>query len=114
MVESLQQLKATFDDQGFVVVPGMLPQALRKQLLGIAAEHLAMKLAPVEYEVDVHYPGFHRMTPQRAPKQLGGCCKPTRDTVPFVIGVQQIRSKRFWVSSLAMVRCCCPSVTTIA
>ena len=57
MVESLQQLKATFDDQGFVVVPGLLPQALREQLLGIAAEHLAMKLAPVEYEVDVHYPG---------------------------------------------------------
>ena len=39
MVESLQQLKATFDDQGFVVVPGLLPQALREQLLGIAAEH---------------------------------------------------------------------------
>ena len=57
MVESLQQLKATFDDQGFVVVPGLLPEALREQLLGIAAEHLAMKLAPVEYEVDVHYPG---------------------------------------------------------
>ena len=47
MVESLQQLKATFDDQGFVVVPGLMPQALREQLLGIAAEHLAMKLAPV-------------------------------------------------------------------
>ena len=93
MVESLQQLKTTFDDQGFIVVPGLMPQALREQLLGIAAEHLAMKFAPVEYEVDVHYPGSPLDDTSEGRKPPGGFCKPTQDTVPFVSGVPQIRSK---------------------
>ena len=114
MVESLQQLKATFDDQGFVVVPGLLPQALREQLHGIAAEHLAMKLAPVEYEVDVHYPGSPLDDSSEGAETARRLLQTYSRHSAFREWGTADQIKAILVSSLVTVRCYCPSVTTIA
>lgn len=46
-----------FRRDGYVVVRGLAPDALRERMLGIARAHLAQAVAPVEYEADVKYPG---------------------------------------------------------
>ncbi|MBT7387381.1 MAG: phytanoyl-CoA dioxygenase family protein, partial [Gammaproteobacteria bacterium] len=53
----LQALKTIFEEQGYVVVPGFADNAITQSLRLIAEEHLATELAPMEYEVDVQYPG---------------------------------------------------------
>ena len=53
----LHSLKTTFDEQGYVVVPRFAESAITQRLRLIAEEHLATELAPMEYEVDVQYPG---------------------------------------------------------
>lgn len=50
-------LVANFARDGYVVVPGLADNALREQCLDVAKAHLAEHLAPMEYEVDVQYPG---------------------------------------------------------
>ncbi|MEK9749486.1 MAG: phytanoyl-CoA dioxygenase family protein [Pseudomonadales bacterium] len=57
MMPSLDSLKQMFDEQGYVVVPRLLEESARSALWQIAAQHLSENLAPIEYEVDVHYPG---------------------------------------------------------
>ena len=50
-------LKATFEEQGYVVVPSFADGPTVGVLRAIAEEHLITELAPIEYEVDVQYPG---------------------------------------------------------
>jgi len=53
----LAALKTTFDEHGYVVVPSFADVAVTQRFQLIAQEHLATELAPMEYEVDVQYPG---------------------------------------------------------
>lgn len=46
-----------FSEDGYVVVKGMVEPARCAELSAIAQAHLAELIAPVEYELDVHYPG---------------------------------------------------------
>ncbi len=46
-----------FHTNGFVVVKGLVADATRSKLQLIAESHLRQNLAPIEYEVDVQYPG---------------------------------------------------------
>ena len=49
--------KARFDRDGYLVVPQMVAADHCTRLAEIASAHLDELIAPVEYEVDVHYPG---------------------------------------------------------
>ncbi|MFT5562301.1 MAG: phytanoyl-CoA hydroxylase, partial [Litorivivens sp.] len=51
---------ASFQHDGFVVVPGLLDASAIAQMRAVADDHVAAQLAPVEYEVDVQYPGSPR------------------------------------------------------
>ena len=46
-----------FTRDGYAVVRGLAPAALRTHMLEVAKAHLAAEIAPVEYEADVKYPG---------------------------------------------------------
>lgn len=46
-----------FQRNGFIVVPGLLEEATCLRMRAVADDHVALQLAPVEYEVDVKYPG---------------------------------------------------------
>lgn len=46
-----------FERDGYLVVRGLCPPSLRERLQTATAEHLNPVLGPVEYEVDVGYPG---------------------------------------------------------
>lgn len=48
---------AQFERDGYLVVPGLLPAEIAEQMQQIANEHVKVQLAPIEYEVDVSYPG---------------------------------------------------------
>ena len=48
---------ASFQRDGFVVIAGLLGETLRQKMRAVADDHVAAQLAPVEYEVDVQYPG---------------------------------------------------------
>lgn len=56
-----------FADDGYLVLPGLLPLPTAEQMKAIADEHVKVQLAPIEYEVDVKYPG----APQDAEGQGG-------------------------------------------
>ncbi|MFT7242884.1 MAG: phytanoyl-CoA hydroxylase [Candidatus Azotimanducaceae bacterium] len=47
----------SFQRDGFLVVPGLLEDHIIEQMRVVADDHVAAQLAPVEYEVDVQYPG---------------------------------------------------------
>lgn len=47
----------SFQRDGFVVAPGLLEDHIIEQMRDVADDHVAAQLAPVEYEVDVQYPG---------------------------------------------------------
>lgn len=51
---------ASFRRDGYIVAPGLADAALCDEMKRVAGEHLASNLAPVEYEVDVQYPGSPR------------------------------------------------------
>lgn len=51
------QALARFDEAGFVVERGLLPEALRLRMLAAAEHDLAALRLPVEYEAELHYPG---------------------------------------------------------
>ncbi|MGD8418140.1 MAG: phytanoyl-CoA dioxygenase family protein [Pseudomonadales bacterium] len=46
-----------FARDGYLVVRGLCPEALRARLLDIVRQHLSPLLGPVEFEADVGYPG---------------------------------------------------------
>jgi phytanoyl-CoA hydroxylase len=46
-----------FERDGYLVVRGLAPEALRARLLAVSAAHMNPLLGPVEYEADVGYPG---------------------------------------------------------
>jgi phytanoyl-CoA hydroxylase len=46
-----------FERDGYLVVRGLCPEAMRLRLLSAAAEHMDPLLGPVEFEADVGYPG---------------------------------------------------------
>ena len=48
---------AKFERDGYVVVRGLAPEALRSRMLETARAQLAAAVAPLEYEADVRYPG---------------------------------------------------------
>ena len=48
---------AAFRRDGYLIKRGLASQARCDGLLEIAKEHLAEQMAPIEYEVDVQYPG---------------------------------------------------------
>ena len=47
----------SFDRDGYLMVRGLCPEALRRELARISSQHLSPVLGPVEYEADVGYPG---------------------------------------------------------
>lgn len=51
---------AAFRRDGYLVVPSLADEAQCNEMREVAAGHLASNLAPVEYEVDVQYPGSPR------------------------------------------------------
>ncbi len=48
---------ARFHRDGFLKVPGLLPYETCEEMKRLAAGHVRVQLAPIEYEVDVQYPG---------------------------------------------------------
>ena len=48
---------AQFGRDGYLVVRGLAPDALRARMLEVARSHLAAAVPPLEYEADVKYPG---------------------------------------------------------
>lgn len=48
---------AAFKRDGYIVVPSLADEDECSRMRDVAARHLAAGLAPVEYEVDVQYPG---------------------------------------------------------
>lgn len=48
---------SAFARDGYIIVRGLLPDAVRERMLDIAKADLAEENGPVEYEADVHYPG---------------------------------------------------------
>jgi phytanoyl-CoA hydroxylase len=46
-----------FQQQGYVVVRGLVPPELRRRMLAIARTDLAGAVPPLEYEADTQYPG---------------------------------------------------------
>ena len=49
-----------FRDEGYVIVRGVAGAEVRARMLSVAHEHLASRLAPLEYEADLRYPGAPR------------------------------------------------------
>ncbi len=49
--------RATFLRDGYLVAPSMVSASRCDELASLAREHLDALIAPVEFEVDVHYPG---------------------------------------------------------
>ena len=49
--------QARFQRDGYIVLRGAVDAAQCDQMAGIARQHVESLIAPVEYEVDVHYPG---------------------------------------------------------
>ena len=48
---------AAFEHDGYIVVRSMVPAQRCGELRTIASDHLRQLIAPIEFEVDVHYPG---------------------------------------------------------
>ncbi|HEX2830422.1 MAG TPA: phytanoyl-CoA dioxygenase family protein [Burkholderiales bacterium] len=48
---------AQFERDGYVVVRGLVSEALRSRMLGAARSQLVAAVPPLEYEADVQYPG---------------------------------------------------------
>ncbi|MFP6807625.1 MAG: phytanoyl-CoA dioxygenase family protein [Pseudomonadales bacterium] len=48
---------AAFQRDGFLIRKGMTDESVCNDLQAIAQRHVAQQLAPIEYEVDVQYPG---------------------------------------------------------
>ncbi len=46
-----------FNQQGFIIVPGLADEELCQQMTDLVVESLDPPLAPLEYETDVQYPG---------------------------------------------------------
>lgn len=50
--------RETFNDQGYLIVPGLAPAELLARLQDIAHAELAARCAPLEYESEADYPGL--------------------------------------------------------
>ena len=48
---------AAFERDGYIVVKNMVPAQRFAELRTIATDHLSQLIAPIEFEVDVGYPG---------------------------------------------------------
>lgn len=48
---------AFFREQGYLLLKGMVPDALRERLLAVTQDHLQRAVAPLEYEAEVGYEG---------------------------------------------------------
>lgn len=46
-----------FEEQGYLVVPGLAPAGIRERMLAVTGEGLERFTEPIEYEADLHYPG---------------------------------------------------------
>ncbi len=49
--------RASFERDGFLVRRRLVTDAMREQMQRISADHLRQLIAPIEYEIDVKYPG---------------------------------------------------------
>ena len=49
-----------FAHDGYLIVRALLPDGVRRAMLAAAEHDLAERIAPVEYEADLHYPGAPR------------------------------------------------------
>ena len=71
--------RAGFRRHGYLVAPGLADIETCNTLAGIAAEHLGQSIAPIEYEIDVDYPGApaHRKAPgaDTARRLLQACAR---------------------------------------
>lgn len=57
MTAPADSLRADFEKDGFVILPGFVDPLRVSRLRGIAENELAAGRPPVEYESDLHYPG---------------------------------------------------------
>ena len=48
---------AKFSEEGYLVRRGLADDVICDAISALAQEHLEVNLAPIEYEVDVQYPG---------------------------------------------------------
>jgi len=48
---------ARFEADGYIVVRGIAPAALRERMLAVTREGLQRLIEPLEFEADLHYPG---------------------------------------------------------
>ncbi|MDP1717972.1 MAG: phytanoyl-CoA dioxygenase family protein, partial [Burkholderiales bacterium] len=48
---------AQFRRDGYIIVRGLATPTLCDQLMELARQHLAARIAPLEYEAEVNYPG---------------------------------------------------------
>ena len=51
------ETRSFFEKQGYLIMPGMFDEDRCQLMRAIAEEELHQKVAPLEYEVDVNYPG---------------------------------------------------------
>ena len=106
----LVALKTTFDEQGYVVVPRFADVSRTQALRSIAEEHLATELAPMEYEVDVQYPGApadpEALGANTARRLLQACSRHSgfRDWAT-ADAVQQILAKLLGSEALELSQC---------
>ena len=49
--------RATFQRRGYIVCKRLAPDSLRQLLTDISKLHATEAIAPIEFEIDVHYPG---------------------------------------------------------
>lgn len=73
VADALQWQRSQFARQGYVVVPGLLPNDLRKAVSSFVANALDPLQGPAEFEADVGYPGApsHRDAPGgQTPRRL--------------------------------------------
>ncbi|MEX2488108.1 MAG: phytanoyl-CoA dioxygenase family protein [Pseudomonadales bacterium] len=61
MNESVKHLSdialASFNRDGYLIVPALLADSVCERMSKVAREHLSATLAPVEFETDIQYPG---------------------------------------------------------
>ena len=105
---------AAFERDGYIVVKNMVPAQRFAELRTIATDHLSQLIAPIEFEVDVGYPG--------APVDVSS---PGADTSrrllqafardeAFRLWALRSGSKAYSLSLACLVTTDCPSVTIIA
>jgi len=57
---------SSFQEQGFLVVPGLAPEFLRERMLHVTLDGIARRIEPLELEAELQYPGAPQVTHEGA------------------------------------------------